>query len=48
MRMVTLLHKYMVVVFFHAIGSMVFNEDGRFYESGEWVKMMYGAFTGPL
>ena len=30
------------------IGSMVFNEDGRYYEGGDWVKMMYGSFTGPL
>ncbi len=28
-------------------GSMVFNEDGRYYENGEWVRMMYGAFSGP-
>ena len=30
-------------------GSMVFNNQGggRYSESGSWVRMMYGAFSGP-
>lgn len=28
-------------------GSMVFNDNGRYYEGGTWVKTMYGAFSGP-
>jgi hypothetical protein len=27
---------------------MVFNDEGRYYENGDWVKMMYGAFTSPV
>ena len=28
-------------------GSMVFNDNGRYYGDGTWVKTMYGAFSGP-
>ena len=27
--------------------SMVFNDNGRYYGDGTWVKTMYGAFSGP-
>ena len=28
-------------------GSMVFNDDGRYYDGGDYLKMVYGAFSGP-
>ena len=27
--------------------SLVFNDEGRIGDGGTWVKMMYGAFSGP-
>ncbi len=30
-----------------AVGSMVLNDGGRYYEGGDWLRMMYGAFSGP-
>lgn len=28
--------------------SLVFNENGRYFEGGDWRKLMYGAFAGPV
>lgn len=33
---------------YSSIDSLVFNDNGRFHENGDWSKKMYGAFSGPL
>ena len=37
-------HHYLIL---YHIGSVAFNEEGRYHENGDWRKMMYGAFSGP-